>query len=633
MYRSLSAILLLIIFTSACKVNSFKSEAPEPLLIVAGDSVSAAEFLYAYNKNNRDTSSNVESSIRNYLDLYTSFKLKVAEGHYLKVDSSLQFQKEYDQYKSQLVKPYLLSSQVSDSLVNKMYERTTKEVKAAHILFTVAENAGPEDTLKAYNKAIEVKSFIENGADFGEMAVKYSKDPSVVSNKGQLGYFTAFQMVEPFEDQAFATSPGQTSGPVRTRFGYHLIHVDDIRNARGKVLIAHIYKKVDNNNPDAAEKEIFKVYDELQNGKSWNEMASIYSDDIRSKDNGGELQWFGTGQLDEEILNPAFDLEKPGDYTKPVKSRYGWHIIKLIQKQPIPSFKESKRDLKIRLAGSSRMKAVEESLTDSLKNKFGYKETEAYKDFARGNNLADTAVLFYIGNSSFNNKYVKEQKLSGTNAQKLEAAVKEALEEKEVEWLYETNSDFKFLLDEYSDGMVLFEIMETQVWDKANSDTLGLNKFYDSIKDEYLANESAKLWFTVIKNPVVADSIAMLIDNDETWVTDLSKREILTKDLKKMNAVVESGVFDKSDYQYFRSSPWQKGLQYVNENGYFAIIYIDQMLTATTKPLSSVRGEVVSRYQKYLEAKWVEELRNKYEVIVNEELLESIINELEEQRI
>ncbi|MCX2744625.1 peptidylprolyl isomerase [Mangrovivirga sp. M17] len=634
MIRSLSTIsLLMVILVFGCRVNTFKTEEAEPLLVVAGDSISAAEFLYAFNKNNRDTSGSVNARVRNYLDLYIDFKLKVTEGRSMMVDTTEKFKREYKQYKSQLVKPYLLTSQVSDSLVSMMYDRTQKEIKASHILITVGEEALPQDTLKAYNKILELKNKIEQGADFGQVALEYSEDPSAKINNGELGYFTAFQMVEPFEDVVYNTSVGEISDPVRTRFGYHIVKVEDVRKAQGKVLIAHIYKKADNSNSKKAEEEIREIYKKLEQGEDWDELTSKYSEDIRSKDNGGRLQWFGTGQLDPEILDPAFQLEKPGDYTKPIKSRYGWHIVKLIQKQPVPSLEETKRELKIRLANSSRMKALELSLKDSLKKKFGFRKTEFFDKYSSGESISDTVALFYINKKPYNATYLVEQKLAGNNQQKINKAVENALEENEVIYLYETNSDFKFLLDEYSDGMVLFEVMEREVWDKANKDSTGLYGFYEGIKDEYIADESARLWYAVLKNKDLADSVTRLIENDETWVSDKNKRDLLSKDLKSLNVVVDYGKFDRSDYLYFRSSPWQEGLQYVNKDGYFAIIYIEEKLSATNKPLSKVRGEVVSRYQKHLEEQWLDSLREKYEVIVNEELLQSVINELEEQRI
>ncbi|WP_137089059.1 peptidylprolyl isomerase [Mangrovivirga cuniculi] len=634
MIRSLSTIsLLMAILVFGCRVNTFETEEAEPLLVVANDSISVAEFLYAFNKNNRDTSGSVNSRVRNYLDLYIDFKLKVAEGRSMMVDTTEKFKREYKQYKSQLVKPYLLTSQVSDSLVKMMYDRTQKEIKASHILITVKEEASPQDTLKAYNKISKLKNKIDQGADFGQIALEYSEDPSAKINSGELGYFTAFQMVEPFEDAVYNTPVGEISDPVRTRFGYHIVKVENVRKAQGKVLIAHIYKKADNNNSQQAEEEITEIYNKLEQGEDWDELTAKYSEDVRSKDAGGRLQWFGTGQLDPEILDPAFGLEKPGDYTKPLKSRYGWHIVKLIQKQPVPGLEETKRELKIRLANSSRMKELEMSLQDSLKKKFGFKKTEYFNKYVSGENIPDTTTLFYINEKPYSLSYILEQKLAGSNQQKINKAVDYALEENEVIYLYETNSDFKFLLDEYSDGMVLFEAMEREVWDKANNDSTGLYSYYEEIKDEYIADQSARLWYTVIKNKDIADSVTRLIDNDEAWVSNKNKREILSKDLQALNVVVDYGVFDRSDYLYFKNSPWQKGLQYVNKDGYFAIIFIEEKLSAINKPLSKVRGEVVSRYQKNLEEQWLDNLKEKYEVIVNEELLQSVINELEEQRI
>src|SRR5688572_8033978 len=271
------------LFFALLSVSSFaqlpqgKKNKPATFFTVNKKPVTVDEFIYLYKKNHQDLQKDfTNEKINEYLDLFINFKLKVEEAKKRGLDTTKVFLKEYNGYREELRKPYLPDAKIIDSLVKLTYERMKVEVSAAHILISVKPDASPEDTLKTYQKIQELrKKIVVTGEDFGSVASKSSEDPSAKINQGNLGYFTAMQMVYPFESAAYTTKVGEVSQPIRTRFGYHILKVLDRRPARGEVEVSHIMLRIGNGKDTVKVKDaIFNIYDQLQGGMKWEDLCT-----------------------------------------------------------------------------------------------------------------------------------------------------------------------------------------------------------------------------------------------------------------------------------------------------------------------------------------------------------------------
>lgn len=487
-----------------------------PYLIKVGSKkISPAEFKYVYNKNNSSNDSAYTlKNINEYLDLYTNFRLKVAEAESLGYDTVTSFKKELDGYKKQLAQPYLKEKGVTERLINEAYERMKEDVNASHILLKLSEDAEPKDTLEVYKKIMDLRARALKGEDFGKLAEQYSQDPSAKENKGSLNYFTSLQMVYPFEDKAYNTKVGDISMPVRTKFGYHIIKVNGRRPSQGTVTVAHIWARFteEQEASDSVEavKKINEIYKRLQKGEKWDELASQFSDDTRSAKTGGVLTEFGVAQMTPKFEEAAFSLKKPGEYTKPVRTPYGYHIIKLIEKKPIAPFETLEASIKAKVGKDSRSDLNKIEFLKRIKNENNFVENKAGLDLAYSkadSNLVKgtwtydekstelNTTLFTIKGKVYTVKdffaYLKAKQRPKSHSPRyiVEEVYKEyvdaslvAFEESHLEGKYE---DYKMLVREYRDGILLFQIMDENVWNKAVQDTAGQRKFFEANKSNY----------------------------------------------------------------------------------------------------------------------------------------------------
>jgi peptidyl-prolyl cis-trans isomerase SurA len=369
-------VLVLLISVLALSVNA--QEKDPVLLNVGGKEVKLSEFNAIFNKN-KNNEKITESSINEYLDLYIKFKLKVREAEALGYDTLPKFINELKGYRKQLAEPYLTDKDVTESLIKEAYERMTQDVKASHILIKLEEDPLPADTLAAYNKAIKIRNRIIAGEDFGKVAKETSEDPSAQKNNGNLGYFSAMHMVYPFESAAYNTKVGAISMPARTKFGYHIIKVLDKRPARGTVKVAHIMVRADKNesSEDSAAKKqkIDEIYEKLtKDNQDFSALAKQFSDDKGSAQRGGELPEFNTGKMVEEFENTAFSLKNDGDISTPIKTDYGWHIIKRLSLKTLDSYDEMYSSLKGKVARDSRSNRSKVALLSKIKSENNFVE-------------------------------------------------------------------------------------------------------------------------------------------------------------------------------------------------------------------------------------------------------------------
>jgi peptidyl-prolyl cis-trans isomerase SurA len=627
-----------------------KKSKSQTLFTVNKDPVSVDEFIYLYKKNHQDKSKDFTAEkINEYLGLFINFKLKVTEAKNRGLDTTAAFQKEYDGYKEELRKPYLPDAKIIDSLVRLTYQRMQEEVSASHLLVSLKPEATPDDTLKAYNKITELRNKILNGQDFGQVAMESSDDPSARTNKGNLGYFTAMQMVYPFESAAYSTSVGAVSQPVRTRFGYHILKVLDRRPARGEVEVSHILIRTGSSKEtDQVKNTIFNIYDQLQAGVSWDELCRQYSEDPNTKEKGGRLKPFGAGAMSAipEFEKVAFELQKTGDISDPFLTRYGWHIMRLERKVPVPAFEDIEATLKAKVARDERTELSKKELQEKLRREYQYQEHANVKGKLIG--IADSTLqkakwnpsrfpidkreaLFLLQGKevtvqSFLDYIKKHQRPTVLAPAKYMEQLYNQFVDNSIMALVEQriaaqHPEYRFLLREYYEGILLFDIMEKEVWSKASGDSVGQRSFYASHKGDYVTGERAQ--------------VTLYSSNSEDFTESL-KGLILDSATKKVEAFAsqyklktESGYFTREERAVLRKVPWAKGVYSAENNGMYYLAWLKDILPAGPMSFEEARPSIISDYQGFLEKNWVEQLKKKYPVKVNEKGKQYILQQLQ----
>ena len=516
MRRNRLLVAIAVLLMAGCTATK-KNDRKEPTIATLGTQpVSTSEFRYVYEKNNSgNEDAYTRQSVTDYLNLYTNFKLKVMEAESKGLDTTTAFKRELEGYKEQLAQPYLTEKSVTDKLVKEAYERMKQEVNASHILISLPPDASPEDTLAAYNRTLDLRKRALAGEDFGKLAQEHSQDPSAEDNKGELGYFTALQMVYPFEDAAYKTAVGEISMPVRTRFGYHLVKVNDKRQAKGEVKVAHIMVRATPGIPKAdslaAKQRADAIYKRVQRNENWEKLASEFSEDANSTNNGGELPWFGTGRMIPSFEDAAFNLQKAGDVAPPVLTPYGWHIIKLKEKRGLPSYEDMEQNLRNRIAKDSRSELNRTAFMKRIKAENNFTENAQAKATAIGkasdellqakwaydeNDKALKQTLFTIQGKPYTIgdfwQFAREAQQpratnSAAHAMNLlyDAYVEKSLIDYERANLENKNTDYRMLVQEYHDGILLFQMMDEKVWSKAIEDSVGLKNYFSQNREKY----------------------------------------------------------------------------------------------------------------------------------------------------
>ncbi|HMC97838.1 MAG TPA: peptidylprolyl isomerase, partial [Flavobacteriales bacterium] len=653
-----------------------------------------------------------------YLELFINYKLKVREAEVLGMDTVAKFRTELDGYRKQLARPYLIDRELNDALIREAFDRSQQEVRASHILIQVGPDATPEDTLSAWKRIVALRERVLKGEDFATVAkgVGGSEDPSAQKNGGDLGYFSALQMVYPFENAAYTTPVGQVSQPIRTRFGYHIIKVVDKRPARGQVKVAHIMLRSPEDSPAEkqanVEKRIREIHAQIASGSiSSDEAALKYSEDESSNTKGGELPMFGTGKMIEEFEDAAFALQKPGEISQPVKSRYGWHIIKLLESQPPPTFDASKSELKSKIARDSRAEITRKVFLERLKK--GYAFTTYPKNLKKVVALVDTTIFkkgtatndtllrsqvvegpYMVGKlhyrrelvgaisggkllsaksrpyeemtQTMNDTVVVRNMMDGWQYDRKKAAkltkpvfsiqgrvvtqhdlldqlearqrreravplpgyvegrmneyADETIMAYEDAHLEEKYPEFRMLMKEYRDGILLFELTDQKVWGRAVKDTSGLEGFHATHGDQFKWDTRYEADLYTCADAAVAKQTRALLKKGKRGknVTDVvNKTSVLALN-------IDSGTFT------VEQKPFLKGITSTGLSddrtveGRVVIADVKRIVPPTPKTLDEARGLITAAYQDSLEKDWIKELRGKYAVTVDKDVLYSI---------
>jgi peptidyl-prolyl cis-trans isomerase SurA len=692
--------LIVVALTLTVFTGSVKSQ--DSIVMTINDKkIKKSEFEAVYHKNNGKEAANTTKSVKEYVDLFSLYKSKVFEAESLGLDTLESFKAELEGYRRQLAAPYLTDKNTNESLLTEAYDRMKSDVRASHILVKVEESALPKDTLEAwtrislfrnavlgkyptqseitnYDKLLKNTSVIskslksgdslsynsrmkairslsrlaENNPDkFQTIASVVSDDPSANENKGDLNYFSALDMVYPFETAAYNTKIGEVSSIVRTRFGYHILKVYDRRTSRGEITVAHIMAKFPKDGTEQdkanAKAKIDEIYNKLKSGQSFDELAKQFSDDKQSSDRGGQLQPFKGGRLPKSFEDAAFGLRNNNDFTTPVLSPFGWHIIKRIDLKTLAPFDEMKNELKARVARDSRSQMGRVALIERVKKENGFKENLKNVDefskildstYLKSSWTADRASKF--GNKEIfvlNGKSYKQNDfakfLESQMTYKPSADLNEILKDGYKAWVEETivsfedsqleknYVDFANLYREYRDGILLFDLTDQKVWSKAVKDTAGLKAFYEKNKNNYLWGERAEVTLYKCINEKVAKNVrkALKAGKSEKQITD---------DLNKtsqLNVSFENITYLKGENKNVDEN-WKKGIVENNiiDEKNVVVLVVNNVKPKSPKTLGECRGNATADYQTYLDQEWIGYLKNKYKVKLNQEVLNTI---------
>ncbi len=667
MRKSLIYLTLFFSFLLLSPAHAQRLFTQKELVSIGGQKVSVGEFLNVYNKNKGQDS----ISIEDYLKLYINFRLKVMNAESLKLDTARSFVRELSGYRKQLAKPYFVDERVTDALVKEAYQRKQYDLRASHILIRLKPDASPDDTLKAWNKINKIRNEILKGKDFGQAAAEYSDDPSAQDRKaipgkqrahkgnhGDLGYFSVFNMVYPFETAAFNTPVGSVSKPVRTRFGYHLIKVTDKRPAMGVAQVAHIFVRLSPGATSADSvrgwEKINNIYSKIKEGMSFEEAARKYSEDKGSSDKGGKLPKFTSNRIVPEFIQ-QIDLLTPGQISKPFQTSYGFHIIKLLSIKHPGTFEKEKSILEDRVKRGQRAKKSKESVIAQIKKDHHLKTNLPARDelfaaidssFLKGKFVADslkrmTKPVITLGEKQNTTLYTqydlarfiqKHQQQRGTisKQQFLTRLFKQFVDEKCVEFenrhLEDFYPDFKAVMKEYHDGILLFNLMDKKVWSRAVEDTVGLRKFYAEHTQNYKWKKRAEVIIFKTKKQWLGrlDSLLNIYSDKDSLAEAIRTHK--TKNFSVFE--VDTGTYQPGDMRLLDQIEWKKGLSspvLSDVENTATLIFVKNILPPGPKTFEEARGMVIADYQNELEKQWLVSLKKEYPVQINQKVLKRLL--------
>ena len=539
MFRS----YIYIVFLSFSLVSFSQFNERDVLFNVNNESVLAGEFIRVYNKNIDLIKDESQKDIDNYLQLYINYKLKLSEAYSRELHKNDNYKKELKKYTKQLESTFLTDKVTEEKLLLEAYERTKYEVNVSHVLIRIGEDNN--DTIDVYNNILRLRNpLLKNHIDSLIKNHHNGKDLIVED----LGYFSVFKMIYKFENVAYNTKIGEVSMPFRTRFGYHIIKVIDKRNSLGEVNAAHImaYK----NKPGSKEK-IYNLYDSIRKGSNFESLAKKYSEDKNTSFKGGRLNPFSSGQLNSiEFENMAFSLNKPNEISSPVETKLGWHIIKLYSKNKLKPIGDMKSILSNKIKRSSRSSIISDSfyaiLLDRYNLNYENKNLEYFVSIINDSweipdNIEKDNFLIKIYNKTYNFQdfatYIEENKSSIKTKSKEDivfSLYKDFINNNLLEIykynLEDENLDYKYILKEYKEGLLLFDLMQEKIWNVASSDSINIKEFYQSNKSKYSS-------FDDDKGEIISDYQDFLENN---WITELRANNSVTIDKKVLKRIKKS---------------------------------------------------------------------------------------------
>jgi len=634
---------LLILLMSFVKAQNTKDDV---LFTIDNEPVYASEFIRVYNKNLDLVQDESQKNIDEYLNLFTNYKLKIKEANSLGLQKKQSYLSELESYKKQLAKNFITDNKVTDALVEEAYDRVSYEVKANHILVRLPENASPEDTLVAYNNILKIR---ERAINEGfEKVMKEVHNGQTLFGE-ELGYFSGFRMVYAFENAAYNTKVGEISQPFRTRFGYHIVKVYDKRKSRGEVTVAHIMvKTIPNDTINSAEERINDIYKKISQGEDFESLARQFSEDVSTANKGGLLPPFSAGQLSSQVFeDTAFGMEHDGDVSKPIKTQYGWHILKLYEKKPVKPFLDLKPELEMKVKRDERSHLIDDALANKLKESYHVsKEQPDLKYFSsilndnyfkRSWNLpADfkgQKPLIKIGEKQFTYQdfgdYLlqSQRSVQGTSpfdkivSTQYEAFLNSNLIKYKEDHLEEENKEYSNIVQEYRDGLLLFDLMENTIWNASRTDTIAIKNYYDEHKSSYMWPERVHAIVASSSNENTLKEVAKLLKKG----TDPEAIKGMMNTNNEVHVIFTTGLMEATDQALPSNFEFKVGLSKIyKHNEGFVLVEVKDIYPVSQKSIDEAKGNVISDYQTYKEDLWMKELRNKYKVNLNQEALKQV---------
>lgn len=633
--RSLQLLLFTLSF------QTFAQQSTDVLVTINDSIYQVADFERLYNKNIDIIVDESQKDVGNYFDLYTLYKLRLQNAYNLKLDKSDRINQDITKFRTELAEKYFINESTLNALVEEALERSKFEINASHILIAVDELAQPQDTLAAYNQALKIRNEVLNSLSFENAAEKYSNDLSAKSNKGNLGYFSVFRMVYPFETGAYNTKIGDISLPVRSNFGYHLIKVNNKRATPKPKNIAHILVETKDINDQQAKKKINDIYKRLELGDPFHDVAFHFSEDITTRDNGGDLGMYNEGNLNiEGISDVIYDLNFNGAYSKPFFSQYGWHIVAVTKVNDLPNQADLKELFLKRVKNDSRAVLLEKDLIDYLKELYQFKidqthlaetvkmlhreemmnqpkvdsnpETEKVVATYSDKKITSKNILEHI--YSFANQYaflktdelVINKALNNYSLRKLKEEYDSQLENK--------FPDFAYTLKEYKEGLMLFDLLEQQIWDQTANDTLALMKYYETHKEKYIQPDhftgevyvfkkryDAKIYHKIIKGryDVNEDDFPMVYKYQGRFTLD-DKRLPPNLDIQTI------------------------GNKVIKHNNLFYVFFVRDKKFENIPDYKTIQSKILADYQTEYEKEYNQNLLQKANININQPILDQL---------
>jgi peptidyl-prolyl cis-trans isomerase SurA len=638
--------------TAAFIIGSTATGLAQTIFTYGGKPVSKQEFLKAYNKNNTSEQP-TDKSYRDYLDLYTRFKLKVQAAYEQRLDTLPAQLAELTGFRNQVVDNYMNDEASVNLLIKEAAERSKKDIEVAHIFVAADEHAAAEDIARAQEKIRNIEQRLQNGEDFSQVAIQVSEDPAAKSNKGKIGYITALVLPYVMENAIYATAPGKTTAPVRSHIGFHIFKNLGERPAIGKVNVAQIllgYSPEATEQQKAASRRLAdSLIIVLKNGADFKELALLYSTDNTTYQAGGEMMEFGVGRYAPAFEQAAFALDKDGAVSAPFETEYGVHIIKRIKRSPLPADlndKNFQESLRTQVLQSDRMNVAKNILFDKIKKEVLFKPLStapmpyviAYGDSLlqgknpqKGTYVKENTGLFLIKDKLYKVSDWKDflqSMMRLENMRHLPASqLFESFKERTIfdyyrDHLEDYNPEFAYQLHEFKEGNLLFEIMQRKIWDVANADSVGLQRYYTSNKDKYWWEASAEaVIFTANSEAAAEEAKKKLEASPATWKSIAEN--------SNGNLQADSGRFELGQIPVYERTNFTDGLITANVKNetdntitfaYIIKVYRDR----SPRSFSEARGFIVNDYQLMLEEKWIDELKKKYPVKIKESVVKSL---------
>ncbi|WP_162984969.1 peptidylprolyl isomerase [Mesonia aquimarina] len=623
-------ILLLLLFVSLA-FNAKAQQTDEVILTIDNQPIYRSEFEQVFSKN-LELVKTSSQEVENYIDLFIDYKLKLIAAHDLGLDTLKTFKNEYALYKNKLAEKYLKESEVTEKLTKEAYQHLQEEINASHILILLQKGASAKDTLEAYKKIEEARNKIINGEDFVKIAKAYSEDPSVSKNDGNVGWFSVFKMVYPFEKAAYKTKEGEISEIFKTRFGYHILKVNERRKNDGEVKVAHIMLSTKGKEAEDVKAQINKIYKKLQNGAKFSDLAKQYSQDQNTALNGGKMNAFTRGTLGSTgFEETAFSLQDSGDISQPIETKYGFHIIKLLEKNPISSYEDEKNRLQRKIKSDQRSQLINENLIKDIEKMYSVKEDKKAIDFFEKYLAKKRAIeipektIISIKNEAKSyqdfadfliEKYkVDKNKLSDLQLGKAYTEFRnEFLRNYHKKHLAAVNQEYKLVLDEYKNGLLLFDLMQKKIWNPAKEDSLALQNYYNKHQEKYKSPESYD---------------AVIYSGDDKKVLKSVRRQVKKgvdqSAIKNNNEdiLINSGKYKHSASALPKDFKGKKGVSKIYENnGLFLVVDVQEKYEERQLSFKESKGSVITDYQNKLEKEWLSKLRSQHKIELNQVVVE-----------